>query len=109
MKPIPAASHIAMSGTPVENRLIEYWSIMDFSQRGYLGRPTHFAREYATPIQTHRDAAAAERLRKVMAPFMLRRLKSDKTIINDLPDKLEQDQFCTPLREQAALYETIVR
>ncbi|MDP1898984.1 MAG: SNF2-related protein [Rubrivivax sp.] len=109
VKAIPATSHIAMSGTPVENRLIEYWSIMDFAQRGYLGGPTHFAREYATPIQTHRDAAAAERLRKVMAPFMLRRLKSDKTIINDLPDKLEQDQFCTLSREQAALYETVVR
>jgi SNF2 family DNA or RNA helicase len=48
-----------------------------------------------TPIQVHRDAAAAERLRKVMAPFMLRRLKSDKSIISDLPDKVEQDQFCT--------------
>jgi superfamily II DNA or RNA helicase len=108
VKSIPAASHVAMSGTPVENRLSEYWSIMDFAQRGYLGGPTHFAREYATPIQTHRDAAAAARLRKVMAPFMLRRLKSDKSIISDLPDKLEQDQFCTLSRQQAALYESVV-
>lgn len=53
----------------------------------------------------HRDAAAAERLRKVMAPFMLRRLKSDKTIISDLPEKVEQDQFCTLSRQQAALYD----
>ncbi len=109
VKAIPAASHVAMSGTPVENRLLEYWSIMDFAQRGYLGGPTHFAREYATPIQTHRDAAAAERLRKVIAPFMLRRLKSDKTVISDLPDKIEQDQYCTLSRAQAALYETVVR
>jgi uncharacterized Zn finger protein/superfamily II DNA or RNA helicase len=109
VKSIPAASFVAMSGTPVENRLSEYWSIMDFAQRGYLGGPTHFAREYATPIQTHRDAAAAERLRKVMAPFMLRRLKSDKSVIADLPQKLEQDQFCTLSRQQAALYETVVR
>ena len=109
IKSIAAGSHVAMSGTPVENRLSEYWSIMDFAQRGYLGGPTHFAREYATPIQTHRDAAAAERLRKVMAPFMLRRLKSDKSIINDLPDKLTQDQYCMLTQSQAALYESVVR
>ncbi|WP_066343070.1 SNF2-related protein [Azohydromonas lata] len=109
VKAIPAASHVAMSGTPVENRLLEYWSIMDFAQRGYLGGPTHFAREYATPIQTHRDAAAAERLRRVMAPFLLRRLKSDKSIISDLPDKVEQDQFCMLSKAQAALYESVVR
>ena len=59
VKSIPAGGFVAMSGTPVENRLSEYWSIMDFAQRGYLGGPTHFAREYATPIQVHRDAAAA--------------------------------------------------
>jgi len=109
VKSIPAGGFVAMSGTPVENRLSEYWSIMDFAQRGYLGGPTHFAREYATPIQVHRDAAAAERLRKVMAPFTLRRLKSDRTIINDLPDKVEQDQFCTLSHQQAALYESVVR
>lgn len=109
VKSIPAASQVAMSGTPVENRLDEYWSIMDSAQRGYLGGLTHFTREFATPIQTHRDSAAAERLRKVMAPFILRRLKSDKTIIGDLPDKLEQDQYCTLSSEQAALYGTVVR
>jgi len=109
VKRIAAGSHVAMSGTPVENRLAEYWSIMDFAQRGYLGGPTHFAHEYATPIQVHRDAAAAERLRKVMAPFVMRRLKTDNTIIADLPDKVVQDQFCTLGREQAALYESVVR
>jgi uncharacterized Zn finger protein/superfamily II DNA or RNA helicase len=109
IKSIPADGYVAMSGTPVENQLSEYWSIMDFAQRGYLGGPTHFAREFATPIQMHRDAAAAERLRKVMAPFMLRRLKSDKSIISDLPDKVEQDQFCRLTRQQAALYESVVR
>lgn len=109
VKAITANGYVAMSGTPVENRLSEYWSIMDFAQRGYLGGLTHFAREYATPIQTHRDAAAAERLRKVMAPFVLRRLKSDKSIISDLPDKVEQDQFCSLTRQQAALYESVVK
>ncbi len=109
VKSIPANSHVAMSGTPVENRLSEYWSIMDFAQRGYLGSATAFERDIATPIQTHRDAAVAERLRKVMAPFMLRRLKSDKTIISDLPDKVEQDQHCTLTPTQAALYESVVQ
>ncbi|HEX7639226.1 MAG TPA: SNF2-related protein [Burkholderiaceae bacterium] len=109
VKSIPAGGYVAMSGTPVENQLSEYWSIMDFAQRGFLGGPTHFAREYATPIQVHRDAAAALRLRKVMAPFLLRRLKSDKSIIGDLPDKVEQDQFCTLGSQQAALYESVVR
>ena len=109
VKSIPAAAFVAMSGTPVENRLSEYWSIMDFARRGYLGGLTQFAREYSTPIQIHRDVAAAERLRRVMAPFMLRRLKSDKTIIDDLPDKLEQDQHCLLTKTQAALYESVVQ
>ena len=109
IKTIPASVRIAMSGTPVENRLSEYWSIMDFAQRGYLGGATHFAREFATPIQVHRDVAAADKLRRVMAPFMLRRLKSDRSIISDLPLKIEQDQFCSLTRSQAALYETVVR
>ena len=109
LKSISASTKLAMSGTPVENRLSEYWSIMDFAQPGHLGGLSHFTREFATPIQTHRDAAAAARLRRVMAPFMLRRLKSDKSIISDLPDKLEQDQHCTLSREQAALYETVLR
>ena len=109
VKAIPASSHVAMSGTPVENRLSEYWSIMDFAQAGHLGNAAMFEREYATPIQTHRDAAVAERLRKVIAPFMLRRLKSDKSIINDLPDKVEQDQYCTLSPTQAALYASVVQ
>jgi uncharacterized Zn finger protein/superfamily II DNA or RNA helicase len=109
LKSIAAASHVAMSGTPVENRLLEYWSIMDFAQRGFLGGPTHFTHEFATPVQVHRDQAAAARLRQVLAPFVLRRLKSDRSIIQDLPDKVEQNQLCTLAPEQAALYETVVR
>jgi uncharacterized Zn finger protein/superfamily II DNA or RNA helicase len=108
VKAVKAAVRIAMSGTPVENRLSEYWSIVDYAQRGHLGSLAHFTREYATPIQTHRDAAAAERLRRVIAPFVLRRLKSDRQIIDDLPAKLEQDQYCTLTPEQAALYQTVV-
>ena len=109
VKGIAAASHVAMSGTPVENRLSEYWSIVDFVQHGYLGGLTHFGREFGTPIQTHHDAAAADRLRKALAPLLLRRLKSDKSIISDLPDKIEQNQHCTLSPAQVALYEGVVR
>ncbi|WP_291985069.1 DEAD/DEAH box helicase [Candidatus Accumulibacter sp. ACC007] len=109
VKAIPAGSFIAMSGTPVENRLSEYWSIMDFANRGYLGRLPQFVREYAVPIQTHRDQQAVERFRRVTAPFLLRRLKSDRTIIDDLPDKIEQDQYCSLSAAQSALYESVVQ
>lgn len=109
IKAIPATSCIAMSGTPVENRLSEYWSIMDFANRGYLGALSRFEKEYATPIQTHRDKQAAERFQRVTAPFLLRRLKSDRSIISDLPDKVERDQYCALGKEQAALYESVVR
>ncbi|MCP5228866.1 MAG: DEAD/DEAH box helicase [Candidatus Accumulibacter sp.] len=109
VKAIPANSFIAMSGTPVENRLSEYWSIMDFANRGYLGKLPQFIREYAVPIQTHRDQQVIERFRRVTAPFLLRRLKSDRTIIDDLPDKIEQDQYCSLSAAQSALYESVVQ
>lgn len=109
IKTLPARSFIAMSGTPVENRLAEYWSLMDFANRGYLGSLTQFGRDYAVPIQTHRDAQALQRFKRVTAPFLLRRLKSDKTIISDLPDKIEQDQFCALTPSQVALYESVVQ
>jgi len=109
IKSITAKSFVAISGTPVENRLSEYWSIMDFANRGFLGTLPHFIKEYATPIQTHRDLQVAGRFKKVTAPFLLRRLKSDKTIISDLPDKIEQDQFCELSPSQTALYESVVR
>ena len=109
IKAITAPMHLAMSGTPVENRLSDYWSIIDFAQAGYLGGLTQFGREFATPIQTDRDAAAADRLKRVLAPLLLRRLKSDKTIISDLPDKIEQNQHCALSPSQVALYESVVR
>ncbi|MDD5298821.1 MAG: SNF2-related protein [Rhodocyclaceae bacterium] len=109
VKAIPATTFIAMSGTPVENRLSEYWSIMDFANRGFLGKLTQFVREYAVPIQTHHDQQVVQRFRRVTAPFLLRRLKSDKTIISDLPDKIEQNQYCTLSKAQTALYESVVQ
>ena len=109
IKTLPAHSFIAMSGTPVENRLSEYWSLMDFANRGYLGSLSHFIREYAVPIETHRDPDALRRFKRVTAPFLLRRLKSDKSIIGDLPEKIEQDQYCELTAAQTALYESVVQ
>lgn len=105
IKSIPADTFIAMSGTPVENRLSELWSIMDFSNRGFLGNIKEFNETFAVPIQNQNDIKAAEKLKNVSAPFVMRRLKSDKTIISDLPDKIEMDCFSHLAPKQAALYE----
>ncbi len=109
VKAIPAPVRIAMSGTPVENRLSEFWSIMDFTNKGYLGSPKQFTDAFAKPIQKDGDQQAAALFKKVTAPFILRRLKSDKSIIADLPDKIENNQFATLTMEQAALYESVVK
>lgn len=105
---IPADTHIAMSGTPVENRLSEFWSIIDFTNKGYLGSAKEFDEAYARPIQKLGDTKVAERFRKVTAPFMMRRLKTDKTIISDLPDKVERNELAMLTPEQAALYQETV-
>ncbi|MDR1343781.1 MAG: DEAD/DEAH box helicase [Tannerellaceae bacterium] len=99
---------IAMSGTPVENRLSEYWSILDFSNTGYLGNLTFFNERFAKPIELDFDKKKLENFRKITQPFVLRREKSDKTIISDLPDKLENDQYCTLSPEQVSLYNETV-
>ncbi len=105
VKSIPANTFIAMSGTPVENRLSELWSIMDFCNRGFLGNLKEFKDTFALPIQMQNDLVAATKLKQVTAPFLMRRLKSDKTIISDLPEKIELDAYCTLTKEQTALYE----
>ncbi|MDR0565707.1 MAG: DEAD/DEAH box helicase [Prevotellaceae bacterium] len=105
VKSIPAAAFVAMSGTPVENRLSELWSIMDFCNRHFLGNLGEFREAFANPIQNRHDVAAAGKLKKVIAPFMMRRLKSDKNIISDLPDKIEIDSFACLTKAQAGLYE----
>ncbi len=109
VKSIPAGARVAMSGTPVENRLTEYWSLMDFCNPGLLGTQKRFTQAYVTPIQTHGDQDTAARFRRVTAPFLLRRLKTDRSIITDLPEKIEQDQLCQLTAEQSALYESVVR
>ncbi|MDD3321160.1 MAG: SNF2-related protein [Paludibacter sp.] len=105
VKSIPANIRIAMSGTPVENRLTEFWSIMDFANKGYLGTVKSFKTDYAEPIQVFNDEQIVAKFRKITSPFMMRRMKSDKSIISDLPDKVEQNQFALLTKQQAALYE----
>jgi len=108
VKSLNASSYIAMSGTPVENRLTELWSIFDFTIRGYLWNLSKFTRDYAIPIERYRDKNQIEKLKKITAPFLLRRLKIDKTIINDLPEKIIFDEYCYLAKEQTALYQEVV-
>jgi SNF2 family DNA or RNA helicase len=96
---------IAMTGTPVENRLSELWSILDFLNPGYLGPKNFFQRRFAAPIERFGDTASLQTLRSLVQPFILRRLKSDRTIIQDLPDKQEMTVFCGLSSEQASLYQ----
>jgi SNF2 family DNA or RNA helicase/uncharacterized Zn finger protein len=108
VKSIKATLNIAMSGTPVENRLSEYWSIMDYVNPNYLGSIAQFATDYSDPIEKHNDQEKLNAFRKITAPFILRRLKSDKSIIKDLPDKIEQNYYATLQQEQAEVYKNIV-
>lgn len=108
VKNIKADHCVAMSGTPVENRLLEYWSIMEAVNPGLLGSETGFKKEFADPIEVRHDLPSAERFKQLTAPFILRRLKSDKKIISDLPDKISIDEFCTLTPEQVALYKETV-
>ncbi len=105
IKSISSNIRIAMSGTPVENRLTEFWSIMDYVNKAYLGNVKSFKTEYANPIQMYNDEQVAAKFRKITQPFMMRRMKTDKTIISDLPDKIEQNQFALLTKQQASLYE----
>jgi SNF2 family DNA or RNA helicase len=104
-----ARHRIALTGTPVENRLTELWSIMEFLNPGYLGGQKAFQHEFAIPIERYREAQPAERLRSLVRPFVLRRLKTDPKVIQDLPDKLEMKVYCPLTREQATLYEAVAR
>ena len=107
VKSLRANGYIAMSGTPVENRLTELWSIFDFINRGYLGKRQEFVKNMAMPIEKYRDRERISKLRQATAPFLLRRLKSDRAVIRDLPKKAVKDEYCYLSREQAALYQQV--
>ncbi len=109
IKAIKASMKVAMTGTPVENRLSELWSIFDFINKGYLGSLTDFGKNYSIPIERFKELTRAQKLKKAISPFMLRRLKTDKTIISDLPEKIVLDEFCYLTKPQIALYERILK
>ena len=108
IRALPGRTRIAVTGTPVENRLGDLWSILEFANPGLLGTAPAFKKRYAEPIERHGDAEAADRLRRFTGPFILRRLKTDRSIIADLPDKLEMDVLCNLTAEQASLYRAVV-
>ncbi|MFF0878270.1 SNF2-related protein [Micromonospora aurantiaca (nom. illeg.)] len=108
VRSLPARHRVAVTGTPVENRLADLWSIMQFANPGLLGPAATFRKRFAEPIERHGDAEVAERLRRITGPFVLRRLKTDPTIITDLPEKLEMEVVCNLTAEQAALYRAVV-
>jgi SNF2 family DNA or RNA helicase len=105
---LAAEYKIALTGTPVENHVGDLWSIMEFLNPGWLGTQAEFKRSFHVPIQAEHDPGAARRLKRLTAPFILRRLKTDKTIIADLPEKLEMKLFCTLTKEQASLYTAVL-
>ncbi|MBW4631268.1 MAG: DEAD/DEAH box helicase [Iphinoe sp. HA4291-MV1] len=108
VRQIESTFRIALTGTPVENRLQELWSILDFLNPGYLGNRQFFQRRFAIPIEKYGDAASLNQLRSLAQPFILRRLKTDRSIIQDLPEKQEMTVFCGLSTEQAQLYQKVV-
>jgi SNF2 family DNA or RNA helicase/uncharacterized Zn finger protein len=109
IKNLSARFRLALSGTPVENRLEDMRSLFDFILPGYLGGPEQFRNEFRHPIEVMRNREAAEKLRNITAPFLLRRLKTDKSIISDLPEKITSNEYAALEKEQAAMYESVIR
>ena len=108
IKKIKAPVKIAMSGTPVENRLSEYWSISDFANKNYLGTIKYFKKEFANPIELDRDHKKLDKFKAITEPFIIRRLKTDKNVISDLPDKVENNKFVHLTKQQTAIYQNVV-
>ncbi|MGW7729836.1 DEAD/DEAH box helicase [Streptomyces canus] len=109
LRSIGARARVALTGTPVENNLSELWAILDWTTPGLLGRLGAFRARYAQAIESGQDPAAAERLARLVRPFLLRRRKSDPGIAPELPPKTETDRAVSLTPEQAGLYEAVVR
>jgi SNF2 family DNA or RNA helicase len=108
IRSLKSSLRVAMTGTPVENRLSELWSIMEFLNPGLLGPIKDFKIHFSVPIERYRDEERAKLLKHLTGPFILRRLKTDKSIIRDLPDKFEMKSYCNLTKEQASLYQAVV-
>jgi SNF2 family DNA or RNA helicase len=108
VRSLSANCRFALTGTPVENHVGDLWSIMEFLNPGLLGNREQFKRRFFIPIQANRDPEAAAGLKRLTAPFILRRLKTDPRVISDLPKKTEMKVWCSITREQASLYKAVV-
>lgn len=108
IKSIDARSKVALTGTPIENKLMDYWSIFDFANRGYLSTKDDFKREYVMPIEKLEDEETLQDLRTIAKPFVLRRLKTDDDIKKELPEKFINDIYCTLTKKQIRLYNAIL-
>ncbi|AEY87890.1 SNF2/RAD54 family helicase [Streptomyces hygroscopicus subsp. jinggangensis 5008] len=109
LRTVGARARVALTGTPVENNLTELWAILDWTTPGLLGGLGRFRARYAQPVEGGRDPAAAQRLARLVGPFLLRRRKSDPGIAPELPPKTETDHPVPLTAEQAGLYEALVR
>lgn len=109
VRSLKAGWRVALTGTPVENRLTDLWSLMEFLNPGLLGTRAAFQRDYVVPVQRWGQTERLERLKQVVQPFLLRRVKSDPTILPDLPEKQEIKTWCNLTKEQATLYEATVQ
>ncbi|MDR6999303.1 DEAD/DEAH box helicase [Neobacillus niacini] len=101
--------HVALTGTPMENRLSELWSIFDFTNHGYLGSLGQFQKKFVIPIEKDEKKEKVQQLQALIRPFLLRRTKKDEEVALNLPDKQEQKEYCPLTTEQASLYEQLVR
>ncbi|MEH7273079.1 DEAD/DEAH box helicase [Neobacillus vireti] len=101
--------HIALTGTPMENRLSELWSIFDFTNHGYLGSLGQFQKKFVIPIEKDEKKEKVNQLQSLIRPFLLRRTKKDEEVALNLPDKQEQKEYCPLTTEQASLYEQLVK
>ena len=108
IKSINASTKIALTGTPIENRLMDYWSIFDFVNTGYLSTKDNFKRNYVVPIEKLEDKQVLENLKSIAKPFVMRRLKTDEDIKKELPDKLVNDIYCSLTKKQIKLYNAIL-
>ncbi|MDT3438041.1 DEAD/DEAH box helicase [Pseudofrankia sp. BMG5.37] len=108
VRQLTARHRIALTGTPVENRLGDLWSIMHVVNPGLLGSASSFRARYAVPIERYGDTDATIRLRRRIRPVVLRRVKTDPSVLRDLPAKVELRQLCTLTTEQASLYRAVV-
>ncbi|SFK17972.1 DEAD/DEAH box helicase [Brevibacillus centrosporus] len=109
VRDLQAWHRIALTGTPIENRLSELWSIFDFLNPGYLGSLGDFARRYVHPIERDQDQSLIQQVQRLIQPFLLRRVKTDPSIQLDLPEKNEGKEYVPLTAEQGALYETAIQ